>query len=37
VGSLIGRQVIPDDVRDLLRDGMAGPLRTDIAALRGSL
>jgi hypothetical protein len=37
VGSLIGRRVIAEDVRDLLRDGVAAPLRSDILALRRTL
>jgi hypothetical protein len=37
VGSLIGRKVIAKDVRDLLREEIAGPLRDDVSALRRTL
>ena len=36
-GSLLGRKVIAEDVRDLLREEVAGPLRADILSLRRTL
>ena len=36
-GSLLGRKVIAEDVRDLLREEVAAPLRADVQTLRRTL